>query len=246
MPMPDALTAREAELLAALAHTGSMQDERVPIPGTTISLLVTRPASIDQVLDQSADDPEQNLPYWAELWPSGIALAGWLVQHRDRLPDGDVLELGCGIGITCAIAAGLGCRVIATDYAPEALTLTRLTTLRHAGREPETARVNWRDASTPLLDGTRRFPLILAADVLYERRDIAPLLDVLGRILAPDGVVLLAEPERTPAKLFLEQAGRRGWQESVSAWSGPWPDPKDAGVVVRIHELGRDSFPGTP
>ena len=238
--MPEGPAPREAELMIALEHTGILQDDLVAVPGTGLRLLVTRPASIDQVLDRSAGDPEQNLPYWVELWPSGIALAAWLVKHREGLPDSGVLELGCGIGITCAVATGLGMQVLATDYAPEALCLTCLTTLRHTGMEPETAQVNWRNATAPLLDGSRRFPLILAADVLYERRDIVPLLDVLERILAPGGLVVLAEPGRTPAQLFLGQAAMRGWRDVASTWDGPWPDPGDAGVKVRIHELRRN------
>jgi len=237
--MPDAQLRREAELLRAIAHTAPLQDTTVSIPGTGIDLLVTRPASVDQLLDQSVSDPEQNLPYWAELWPSGIALAAWLVRHANDMPDTGVLELGSGIGITCAVATGLGMRVIATDYAPESLVFTRLTTLRHTGSEPETAQVNWREVTSPLLDGSRLFPVVLAADVLYERRDIAPLLDLLDRIVAPGGVAVLAEPGRKPAATFLEQAAARGWQDDASKWAGPWPDPDDAGTVVRVHELRR-------
>ena len=58
-----------------LAQLGTLElrDEIVTIPGTDVSLLVTRPADTDALLERSTDDPEQNLPYWAELWPSGVA-----------------------------------------------------------------------------------------------------------------------------------------------------------------------------
>jgi predicted nicotinamide N-methyase len=241
--MPSSHDRRELELLGEVAHTGLLHDDIVAIPGSPASLRVTRPASIDQILDQAASDPEQNLPYWAELWPSGIALGAYLLHHRDLVHDKLVLELGCGVGITAAIALGIGAEVIATDYAPEALSLTRLTSLRHAGHEPETVQVNWRDAEDPLLSGSRRFSVILAADVLYERRDIIPLLDLMDRMLEPDGLFLLAEPGRPPARAFLEQAVARGWRDRQSTCDGPWPDGGDEGVVVRIHELSSGSLP---
>ncbi|MEJ7837235.1 MAG: methyltransferase type 12, partial [Thermomicrobiales bacterium] len=145
-----------------------------------------------------------------------------------------------------AIALQLGANLIATDYAAESLTLTRLTCLLNGEAEPVTVRVNWRDTSDPLLDGSQTFPVILAADVLYERRDIEPLLALFDRLLAPGGVVLLAEPGREPARLFLDHADTQGWQREVYRIDGPWPDPKDEAVVVRIHRLSRVSVPSNP
>ena len=55
---------RVSALPAAIAHTGPMISEAVRIPAT------------DTTVDQIAADPEQNLPYLAEIWPSGIDLAG--------------------------------------------------------------------------------------------------------------------------------------------------------------------------
>ena len=48
---------------------------------------------------------------------------------------------------------------------------------------------------------------MLAADVLYEGRNVEPLLELLPR-LAPE--VLLAEPGRPYAAAFLVRAARRG------------------------------------
>ncbi|MDX6584220.1 MAG: hypothetical protein QOI10_3404, partial [Solirubrobacterales bacterium] len=38
-------------------------------------LRVLRPRDSEALLDEDAFDHEQFLPYWAELWPSGVALA---------------------------------------------------------------------------------------------------------------------------------------------------------------------------
>ena len=238
---PDAAVSRQIDsYLTELRTTIALRDDTVEIPGSNVSLLVTRPSDTDALLDQAADDPEQNLPYWSELWPSGIALAAAILQQPDIVRGKDVLELGSGVGITAAIALGVGANLLATDYAPESLTLTRVTALRHTGREPRTLRINWRQPSPDLLaDHPEGYPVVLAADVLYERRDIQPLLDLFDRIVAPDGVLWLAEPGRPPASIFLETASRQGWSFSSETWNGPWPDPGDADVIARVHLLRR-------
>jgi predicted nicotinamide N-methyase len=48
------------------------------------------------------------------------------------------------------------------------------------------------------------FDLVLAADVLYERRSVAPLAGLLPRL---GGEVLLADPGRPPLQDFLALTG---------------------------------------
>jgi predicted nicotinamide N-methyase len=238
--MRDQAAAAIETYLDELRTVIALREDRVSIPGTDHALLVTRPADTDILLDRAADDPEQNLPYWAELWPSGIALAAAIEADPSIVAGQDVLELGSGVGITAAVALAVGANLLATDYAPESLLLTRITCLRHAGREPETLELNWRQPSPALLaDHPEGFPVVLAADVLYERRDIEPLLELFDRIVAPDGVLWLAEPGRPPASIFLESASRRGWSLVTTTSDGPWPDPNDADVIARVHRMRR-------
>lgn len=236
------IDARIAGYLTQLRASIDLRDDQVTIPGSDVSLLVTRPADTDALLNLAAGDPEQNLPYWAELWPSGIALAAAIIADPDMVRGKPVLELGCGVGITAAIALAAGADLLATDYAPESLLLTRITALRHGGVEPNTMQLNWRQPAAELLAShPTGYPVVLAADVLYERRDIQPLLDLFDRIVAPGGVLWLAEPGRPPASIFLETASRQGWSFTSSTWAGPWPDPGDADVVARVHQLRRRS-----
>ncbi len=245
-PTPDpGVEERISSLLDRVARSGPLRRDAVAIPGTATTLDVVRPADIDMLLDQLAGDPEQNLPYWAELWPSGVALAAAIAQAPERVRGMPALELGCGIGITAAIGLGAGAELIATDYAPESLLFTCVNCLWHTGREPRTLQINWRDPGEALLDALladapEGYPVVLAADVLYERRDIAPLLNLIEKIVAPDGMLWLAEPGRAPAATFLEEASRRGWISSAEHWHGPWPDPGDEGVIARVHQLRRD------
>lgn len=244
-PTPDVLELVErhpriAPLVDDLSHTGMLILERIAIPNTTRRIDVVRPADIDPLLDLNADDPEQNLPYWAEIWPSGIALASTLFHDPGLVNGKPVIELGSGVGITAAAAIAAGADLTATDYAPESLTMTRITCQVHARRQPETRQVNWRSPDADLFrESGDRWPVVLAADVLYEERDIEPVLAVFDRILAPGGSVLLAEPGRRPSRRAVERAREQGWHIDTTSIKANWPDPKDAGVVVNIHRMTR-------
>lgn len=219
---------------------GAIAREEVTLPWTGAAFVISRPAEIDSLLDRVAGDPEQNLPYWAEIWPSGIALADLLTQQPKLVSGRRVLEVGCGLGVTALAASRAGAHLTVSDYSPDALELCR-TNLRHNDcRDVETVAINWRapEAVTALLsDGP--FPAVLAADVLYESRDVEPLLEFFSRVVSPAGLLIIAEPGRAVARRFMTQALESEWHGESIRHDGPWPDPKDAGVTVTIHFLRR-------
>ena len=227
-------------LIAGLRAVTPLVPATVPIPGTGIECAVMVPESIDALLDDAASDPEDHLPYWAEVWPSGIALAGELLRNAHLVQGMPVLELGCGMGITAAAAIMAGARLVATDYSPHSLNLTALTCLQAGQPVPELRKVNWRDADANLLQtGGEPWPLVLAADVLYEERDVAPVLAVLERIVAPGGIVWLAEPGRRVARTAVDLARARGWQVQSHTTSGPWHGANHSDGDVTVHRMAR-------
>ena len=112
--------------------------------------MISRPVDYDRLIDDAAADPEQNLPYWAELWPSGVALAAKIARDPGIVQGRRVLELGCGLGVTAIAALRAGADLLVTDYSPEALALCSLNALDQAGVQPKTLRVNWRDPGPTL------------------------------------------------------------------------------------------------
>ncbi len=48
-------------------------EEVIPLPGR--ELVVRRPRDSEALIDEEAFEREERMPYWAELWPSGVALA---------------------------------------------------------------------------------------------------------------------------------------------------------------------------
>ena len=70
--------------------------------------------------------------------------------------------------------------------------------------------------------------------MLYEREDIAPLLDLLPRLLAPGGECWLAEPGRRVSLEFARQAAERGWRDDATVHERGWP-PDGALTRVTVH-----------
>ncbi len=238
--LSDSPTAHMA-LRTELSAIGPLIVETVPLSRSGRTLTISRPTDMDDLLDRIASDPEQNLPYWAELWPSGIALADAILQEPEMVRGKAVLELGCGAGATAAAAILAGAHLTVTDYAPEALTLCRYNALVNAGAAPAAAtKVNWRRPDPAFVQqaGTG-YAVVLVADGLYETRDIDPLLALAERIVAPGGLLWLAEPGRPVAARFLESARADGWDGPSEEHDGPWPDAADEGVRVGLHRLWR-------
>jgi predicted nicotinamide N-methyase len=158
-----------------------------------VELSLLRPVSPDALLDEEAFARDEFLPYWAELWPAATALA-------TALPDVAglrVVELGCGLGLPSLVASARGADVTASDWAYDAVELL----CENAARNGLVVRAEVRDWREPWPE---RFDLALAADVLYERRNVEPLLERL-RELAPVAYVGLAG--RPYEAEFLEKVG---------------------------------------
>jgi predicted nicotinamide N-methyase len=160
-------------------------------------LEILRPPSAEELIDEAAFDEEEFLPYWAELWPSGLALARHVAACEVR--GQRVLELGCGLGLPALTAALRGADVLATDWAEDAIELLRQNAERN-GLVVRVARARWSEPE-PLLRAAP-WDLVLGADLLYEARNAEQLGELLPGL---GGEVLLAEPGRPCAKEFLER-----------------------------------------
>jgi predicted nicotinamide N-methyase len=140
-----------------------------------------RPREPEELLDEQAFAHDEFLPYWAELWPASVALVDVLPERLDGVR---VVELGCGLGLPALVAAARGAAVTALDWAGDAVELLRRNAERN-GLALVCERHDWRQEMTETYD------LALAADVLYERRNVEPVLARL-REAAPEALLGLA------------------------------------------------------
>jgi predicted nicotinamide N-methyase len=175
--------------------TDDLVEEVVPIRGRDFSIM--RPRDSDALISYEAFDRDEFLPYWAELWASGRALAETVAARALR--GARVLEIGCGLALPSFAAAAAGGRVVASDWSADALVLAESNAERN-DVVVSTVRLDW---FAPVDVGY--FDLVIAADVLYEERNTAALLDLL-----PDlgREVWLADPGRATAGRFFADAAR--------------------------------------
>ena len=180
-------------------------EERIRLAGRGLAIL--RPPDPEALISEEAFEREEFLPYWAELWPSGVALA----EEVAALPLAGrrVLELGCGLGLPSLAAALAGADVLATDWSPDAVALLHENAARNE-IELEFEVASWFEPSA--LAARAPWDLVLAADVLYERRNVEPLLALLPRL---GSEILVAEPGRPGAGEFLERANET-WRAETS------------------------------
>jgi predicted nicotinamide N-methyase len=231
-----------AELARWIEARVATRDRLVTLPRTGERLTIRSPARAvyDRLIATARATHEKPRPYWADVWPSGVALADYILEHADTVADRPVLELGCGLGITATAALAAGAELWVADYDPRSLAFCRFNALRNTGLVPCSVEFNWRDPLPALLERLGSLPpfvLILAADILYEPRDIAPVADLIDRLLAPDGQLWLAEPGRETARRFLRALTAAGWRGTTERVDGPWPAGLEA--RVRLHVLER-------
>lgn len=184
---------------------------RVELPLPAGDLGVLQPSEAAELPDDGPVEWAPLVPYWAVMWRSGVALARELAGSR--LAGLRVVELGCGLGVPSLVAAREGAEVLATDEDPDALALVERNA-RENGLVVATARADWGAPDELVARGP--FDLVLAADVLYEEASVAPLLALLPRL---GREVLLADPGRSVARPFLEQA-RGDWSVATSVRDG--------------------------
>jgi len=229
-----------------MSNGGEVETVNVQLPRTGRSYRIALPTEDSRMMlfAQARERPGQPQPFWSQLWPSGVALADVLIPNSAALAGVRVLELGSGLGVTASVALESGALLTAVDYTELALSFCHYNTRMNTGRAPRTMALNWREPQPEALarlteDG--QFPIILAADVLYEGADIAPLIELTDSLLLPDGVLWLAEPGRKTAARFLLALAERGWVGTTEYSDGPWPN--GAEVRVYVHKLQRPTQP---
>ena len=143
-----------------------------------------------------------------------------LAQVPDMLPEGDVIDLGCGSGAVGPPLAGRfpGRDLIGVDASPAMLAEAAATGCYHVLQEADIAR--WQTGAPPAL--------IFSNAALQWVPDHATLLPRLVALLAPGGVLAVQVPDQqdapshhllreVSAALFPDRFDWTGWQPEVLA-----------------------------
>ncbi|MDB4869875.1 MAG: hypothetical protein JWL97_879 [Gemmatimonadales bacterium] len=183
-------------LVSALNRRFRTSVEDATVDAHTFSIL--KPANSDDLIREEDFVKDERLPYWADVWPSSLILAGKLLELKGR--GKTALELGCGVGLSTLAATKAGYDVLSTDYYEDALDVTRANVFRNLGKFARTRLVDWRH----LPDDLGQFDFVFASDVLYEKEYAELLPVILDRVLVASGIALIADPGRVAAPIFVE------------------------------------------
>ncbi|TWU07221.1 ribosomal protein L11 methyltransferase [Symmachiella macrocystis] len=191
---------------------------------------ICRPTDPDALLDGATDE---NIPYWAYLWPTSYDLAAWILS-TDWQPPGEVLELGCGIGLVGLAGLAAGWQVTLSDYEPFAVQVALANARLNGFTNAPGSVLDWRE------EPPQQYAAIVGCDVTYERTDHEPLLNFLDTALLPDGTAWLADCNRAATEEFLTTARERGYD--IRRNELPAVDfsnrPKSTSVLRRLTRRG--------
>uniref|UniRef100_Q3APR4 Methyltransferase type 12 n=1 Tax=Chlorobium chlorochromatii (strain CaD3) TaxID=340177 RepID=Q3APR4_CHLCH len=217
-------------LHSELAAEYELAESSYQFGGKPFSFLHVRDsyALLDRISPEEFVKDEQ-MPYWAEIWPSASALSTFFMDEV-ALEGKHLLELGAGIGVVSIVAAWRGAQVVATDYSIEALRFIRYNSLKNSVALTA-ERLDWRQVQR-----SDRFDYVVAADVLYERVNLLPVVLALDKLLKADGVAFIADPRRRMAEQFVELATENGFVVTTHARRC---QIGEAPVMVNIHQISR-------
>lgn len=226
----------------------SRQREEVVVAGRTFVL--TRPAESDRLLDHPAVHKafaaDEYMPYWTDLWPGARMLAKAVLQ-ASWAPGTEVLEVGCGLGLPGIAALSLGLRVTFSDYDATALRFAADNARANGFSNFRLLQMDWRHPPAEL-----RVPVLLGADLIYEMRNVEPLVALIQKVLTPDGVCLLTDQDRPPMHLLRETLAAEGLAFATQVMRAGEPGGRRAkGTLYRITHgttsgLGPDGTAGLP
>ncbi len=199
---------------------------------------IERPAASDRLLEnpavQAAFAADEYMPYWADLWPAARMLAKLILREPwPAAPSGGklhALEVGCGLGLPGVAALAAGLRVTFSDYDATALRFAADNAALNGLDDFDTLQMDWRYPPPGL-----RVPVVLASDLIYEMRNVEPLVGLIGRVLAPGGLGLLTDQDRVPSHFLREALGGAGLPFTTQAVRAGEPGGRRVkGTLYRI------------
>ena len=200
---------------------------------------ITKPVEYYDLLDdptlKEALKRDEYMPYWADIWPvsrmlgKAIAKEDWSKHPKtgDKL---EAIELGCGLGIPGLTALACGLRVTFSDYDLTAMKFAGNNARANKLHDFKTLAIDWRQPPTDV-----KYPVILGADLSYELRKIDPLVALIKNLLAPGGLCLLTDQDRSPAPILRQKLGEYGLRYRSEKVRAAEPGgPRMHGTLYRI------------
>jgi predicted nicotinamide N-methyase len=195
-----AMPATPLEALGPIVVDDVFIDERI--------FRIARPDDADLLLDhplvKAAFNVDEYLPYWTDLWPAARMLAKALLREKWQVGT-PTLEVGCGLGLPGIAALAAGLQVTFSDYDATALRFAADNARANGFMDFKLLQLDWNRVPDGL-----RFPIVLVSDLLYEQRNVEPIVGLIATVLEPGGLCLLTDQDRPPAARLREELTRLG------------------------------------
>jgi predicted nicotinamide N-methyase len=173
---------------------------RLPLGNGAMSLVIPDVGAWMRAGEWAANTvPNGEPPYWVQIWPASVAVAR-LLWRRGALTGLRALDLGCGLGVPGIAACRGGAHVTFADVKPDALAFATWNGARQDNPNapaPTPCQIDWSRDEVP-----GPFDLLLLADVSYRPIHHIALKRHVRGSLAPDGVVVHADPMRRESTAF--------------------------------------------
>ncbi len=215
LPLNQELALRFDSLYQWLSRKYQLELVEQDIAGHTYRIY--KITNIDHVLDkliENSNQADENAPYWAEIWPSAIALGEFF--SKMEFEEKRALGLGSGVGVAEMAAKPQGANVVLSDNQEDALRIAELNWMMNFNESPQIFQLDWRSpqrfAVCEQPNIGEQFDILIASDVAYEQRLFWPLSDTFQKLLKPGGEIYLSEPNRTIAKEFFDLLKKQGFE----------------------------------
>jgi predicted nicotinamide N-methyase len=194
------------------------------IPEVSLHLSRDEPVGLWEQTESETGRTDLPPPFWAYPWAGGIALARYLLDHREQVAGQVVLDLAAGSGLVGIAAALAGAeRVLASDIDPMAVAAIGLNSALNgvavtvlAGdllSAPAAAAAPV--AGVPV--AVTAAGLVVVGDAFYERRMAHRILAFARGARARGARVLIGDPGR----MYLPPAGLATVASyAVPVWAG--------------------------
>ena len=218
--------------------SNNLKTKRQTFHFDNLSIEINRATNVDELieaffaLDENDEAyQDEQIPYWADLWHSAVALGDFLVKEKIIQKGMKVTEIGCGLGFTGIVASKLGAEVVFTDYIQAAVDFAEENWTLNAASPAYFSTMDWRNPNPDF-----SADLILAADVAYEKAAYPPLLKTFKALCQSGKTILLSDPNRKHTRPFMHSLKKEGF--TVSEYSME-QKLDDSTVLVNIFKLVR-------
>lgn len=179
------------DILARIRTVFDVNFEKLDVDGEALEVLSIN--NMKEHLDsliahKKIQDPLQDLPLWAKIWPASFILGRYLRKLASA--DKSLLELGAGVGICGLIASRYDfSKITLSDSEEMALNFARANILRN-GLQDKVAALHLDLRRIQDAKISPSYDVIAASELLYLDNLHRPILRLLERHLAPDGQAL--------------------------------------------------------